>query len=229
MHASARSYTPLALKLYNSVVLGFVASYGWRCPTRTVLLPFFKKYAGKTAHLDVGVGTGYYLIQSRQLLTQSKITLADLNPNTLNMATDRLVQSGCNKANIREIVHDAFAPLPVDLRGNQDAVSLFFLLHCLPGRLSDKAPKVFKHLSLALKSEGTLYGAMALGKPLPGWWIGRLCLKFFNGTKVLDNYNDAEEDLRRALDEYFEEYEVRIVGLVALFVGKKPRLGMRSG
>jgi ubiquinone/menaquinone biosynthesis C-methylase UbiE len=228
MHASARSYTPLVLKLYDFIVLGFANTFCWRCPTKSVLLPFFKQPAGQTSHLDEGVGTGYYLVNSLHVLAQSKITLADLNPNTLNTTTNRLIHSGCNKANIHEIVHDVFTPLPGDLQGSQDAISLFYLLHCLPGRMSDKAPEVFKHLSPALKPEGTLYGATGLGKPLPSWWMGRRWLKFVNGKGDLDNYNDTEEDLRAALEEYFEDVEVRVVGQVALFVGKKPRPQKRN-
>lgn len=225
LHPSARRYSTAFLRIYDWLVLGFASTYCWRCPASTVLLPFFASHAGKTAHLDVGVGTGYYLTHSLHVLTTSHITLADMHPDTLDVATHRLVQAGFPKASIRGVVHDVFTPLPQDLQGTYDAVSLFYLLHCLPGKMSEKAPKVFAQLRGALKPEGTLYGATVLGNPLPSWWLGRQWLKLTNGHGDFDNRQDNEEDLRSALEEYFEEVEVRVVGQVALFVGKKPRVG----
>ena len=47
--------------------------------------------------------------------------------------------------------------------------------------------------------------------------------KVLNGRGDFDNKDDNPEDLQRALEESFEEVDVRVVGQVALFVGKKPR------
>jgi hypothetical protein len=69
--------------------------------------------------------------------------------------------------------------------------------------MSDKALKVFKHLSQALKPEGTLYGATVLGKPLPSWFLGRRWLKYTTGRGDLEKLENTEEDPRAALEEYF--------------------------
>ena len=69
--ASARYYTPLFLRLYDVFVLWFSNRFAWRCPTPTVLLPFFKAHIGTEAHMDVGVGTGYYLEKSVDVLSKT--------------------------------------------------------------------------------------------------------------------------------------------------------------
>lgn len=58
--AGASVYSPAVLKLYDWWVLGLSNRFAWECPTKTVLLPFFKEHIGQR-HLDVGVGTGFYL------------------------------------------------------------------------------------------------------------------------------------------------------------------------
>ncbi|KAK4222437.1 hypothetical protein QBC38DRAFT_460427, partial [Podospora fimiseda] len=50
-------YSPLTLAFYDNQVLGFNMTYVWRCPVRTVQLPFFEEnFTNK--HLDIGVATG---------------------------------------------------------------------------------------------------------------------------------------------------------------------------
>jgi hypothetical protein len=39
--AGAAIYKPSTLKLYDIVVLKFSNNHAWRCPTKSVLLPFF--------------------------------------------------------------------------------------------------------------------------------------------------------------------------------------------
>jgi hypothetical protein len=58
----AAIYTPIVLKLYDWWVLEVSNRLAWRCPTSTVLLPFFAAHVG-ARHLDVGVGTGYYVLR----------------------------------------------------------------------------------------------------------------------------------------------------------------------
>lgn len=53
-------YTPFTLKLYDWWVLKMSNHFAWKCPTHDVLVPHFTEYAGNE-HLDIGVGTGFYL------------------------------------------------------------------------------------------------------------------------------------------------------------------------
>ncbi|WP_234891062.1 class I SAM-dependent methyltransferase [Agrobacterium vitis] len=89
--SGAAIYSPLTLKLYDLVVLGFSNRFAWTCPTRKVLLPFFKAHLSDN-HLDVGVGTGYYLAEAG-IGPHQKVSLLDLNPNSLKAAQARLGRS----------------------------------------------------------------------------------------------------------------------------------------
>jgi len=221
MHPSAKDYTPSFLKHYDFVALGFASTFAWRCPTSKYLLPFFLQHAGHT-HLDIGVGTGYFTAQAVQQQKIAEISLLDLNPHTLDRAAERVQDAGLSKDKVSTLVHDAFTPLPAEMKGKHDAVSMFYLLHCLPGRMSDKAPRVFEHLKEGLRPGGTLYGSTVLGEGVKHNFIATRMIRRFNRTGHWSNYRDSEGDLRKALKEHFEDVEVRVVGIVALFKGSKP-------
>jgi hypothetical protein len=55
----AAVYTPLALALYDLAVLGLSKSFVWQCASH-VLLDFYNEHISDK-HLDIGVGTGYFL------------------------------------------------------------------------------------------------------------------------------------------------------------------------
>lgn len=89
---SAQTYTHFTLAIYDWWVLGIVTTYAWRCPTTTYPLPFFRKHA-RANHLDIGVGTGYYL-SNAELPPEATVTLVDLNANSLLEASARFGREG---------------------------------------------------------------------------------------------------------------------------------------
>lgn len=88
----ARIYTPLTLKLYDWWVLGVSNRLAWGCPTKEHLLPHFLEHLGNN-HLDIGVGTGFYLTHVPE---SSLISLMDLNEASLNAASTRAGESKLN-------------------------------------------------------------------------------------------------------------------------------------
>ncbi|KAJ4412921.1 hypothetical protein N0V85_003636 [Neurospora sp. IMI 360204] len=101
---------PLMLTTYDKYVLGFSMTYLWRCPSSTILVPFFRENFRAEKHLDIGVGTGFFvgdalaerLAEDEDLmplerdpdrkLVQPKIeiTLMDLNEVALEKAKERV-------------------------------------------------------------------------------------------------------------------------------------------
>lgn len=79
-------YTPFTLKLYDWWVLKMSNHFAWKCPTHDVLVPHFTEYAGNE-HLDIGVGTGFYLTH---LPETTHISLMDINTNSLVVASNRI-------------------------------------------------------------------------------------------------------------------------------------------
>ncbi|KAI0628296.1 S-adenosyl-L-methionine dependent methyltransferase [Trametes polyzona] len=223
LHASASVYTNFALWLYDLVVLAISNSFAWRCPTRSVLLPFFQEHIGEGAHLEVGVGTGYYPAASVARLSKIKlVTLLDLNPNTLAFARNRLLRAGY-KGQVDTIEQSIFDPLPETMRAKYDSVALFYLFHCLPGAFPKKATDVFARVVPALAPGGVVYGATILGLDVAHNWLGSRLMNLYNKKGIFGNRGDSEGRLKEALESAFEEVELRVVGVVALFVGRKPR------
>ncbi|KAI0656143.1 S-adenosyl-L-methionine dependent methyltransferase [Cubamyces menziesii] len=220
---SASVYTRLALRFYDFVVLTVSNLFAWRCPTGSKLLPFYQAHIGENAHLEIGVGTGYYPAASAARLAKVKlVTLLDLNPNTLAFAQRRLTRAGY-KGDIEAVERSIFDPLPEEMRARYDSVALFYLFHCLPGAFPKKATDVFRNVVPALAPGGVVYGATILGKDVAHNWFGTRLMKLYNGKGIFGNTEDSEERLRQAMEETFEEYEVQVVGVVALFTGRKPR------
>jgi hypothetical protein len=73
-------YTPFVLRAYDLFVLGFSNRFAWRCAS-SMMLQRYNRYVGRR-HLDIGVGTGWYLHRSSWPVEQPEITLLDLNENS---------------------------------------------------------------------------------------------------------------------------------------------------
>ncbi|KAH9927876.1 S-adenosyl-L-methionine-dependent methyltransferase [Amylocystis lapponica] len=219
---SANAYSSLALHFYDFFILTVCNYFAWRCPTPSILLPFFQKNVGENAHLDVGVGTGYYTAASASHLAKTKnVTLLDLRPNVLTFSEQRLRGAGY-RGSIDTVAHNVCRPIPDSLRGRFDAVSCFYLLHCLSGVFPVKASNVFANLAVTLAPGGVLYGATILGQQVHHNWFGRLCMRFWNRRGVFGNNDDSLKNLECALRGLFEEVEVKVVGAVALFEARNP-------
>ena len=223
MEASASIYSKFGLSIYDILVLTISNIFAWRCRTGAVLLPFYKLHLGESAHLEIGVGTGYYPAASAQTLAKTKrVTLLDLNPNTLFMAQQRLVRAGY-KGEIELLEHNIFKPLPAAMAGKYESVALFYVFHCLPGSLPKKAVDVFAVVAPVLAPGAVVYGATILGKGVSHNWLGTRLMGVYNKKGIFGNVADSEEGLKEALRESFEEWDVRIVGVVALFEARKPK------
>ncbi|HFK5734198.1 TPA: methyltransferase [Enterobacter sichuanensis] len=212
-----KAYTPLSLKLYDWWVLQVSNRYAWQCDTKRHLIPHFRNNM-KNNHLDVGVGTGYYLTFSPDLCD---ISLLDLNSSSLEAAKAR-VGSKRIKASI---LHDVFDPYPPHLREQFDSVSMFYLLHCLPGEMHDKA-EVIAHASTALTKEGCLFGATILGDDAGHNRFGRKLMRIYNQKGIFSNRTDSAEGLASVLSRYFGHVEILIEGRVALFKAERKKEGM---
>ncbi|KAK8013324.1 hypothetical protein PG991_009595 [Apiospora marii] len=230
---SREIYTQRVLHyLYDWVVLGSNMKYLWRCPTRSVLLPFFQENFSAN-HLDCGVASGYFpaaclrsssSINNNNNLNQKgvqRLALLDFNPNCLR-TTERIIRSqqassgSRRKVELQCVEADVTAPLPQALL--QDArmfssISMFNVLHCS-----------FRNLARVLDPhEGVLTGCTVLGEPYATWRLGRLGLRHMNRVGVFHSLGDNREEIEKALDEAFEEVQTWLVGMVLLFKARKPR------
>jgi len=210
--AGAAVYSPMTLALYDAWVLGISNRFAWRCRTQSVLLPFFRAHV-RPRHLDIGVGTGYYLAKA-QLSSHTQVTLLDLNRSSLEAARRRIDRPGT-----RTILHDVMQPIPGDERF--DSISLFYLLHCLPGPLDAKAA-IFANLKHNLQPDGVLFGATILGDAAGHNGFGRKLMALYNKKGIFGNREDTEAGFEACLREHFRDVTLRREGCVLLFRAGQP-------
>ena len=100
-------YTRRSLAIYDLAILGFFSRVAWRCPARRIQEHYDAHVSGN--HLDVGVGTGYFLDHARFPVPQPRIALMDLNESCLEVAAHTLtrLRPELYRANVLE-------PIPFD-------------------------------------------------------------------------------------------------------------------
>ena len=204
----AAVYSKPVLSIYDLFVLGFSNSFVWKCPSRRILALYNDHVADK--HLDIGVGTGYFLDRCRFPSTSPKIALLDLNPNCLQATTHRLrrYDPSCHIANVLK-------PFEID-ESEFGSIGLNYLLHCLPGNLADKSV-VFEHAKPLLRKGGALFGATILGEDVEHNALAKRLMRIYNAKGIFGNATDRLSDLEAGLKNNFERYTVRVVGCVAMF------------
>lgn len=234
-------YTPWRLAFYDFWVLGIVTSYAWCCPTTTYLLPLFRANVRKN-HLDIGVGSGYYLDPSTVPAT-AKLTLVDSESHALAVAKVRTKRS-----DVTAIVANVLKPLPLSQKydsvsmyslipsllnkeseqaqGLKDIIILgmYYLLHCIPGSIEEKC-RVFSNIKIHMAPDGVLTGANILNKGVKqdnffGVWIRRGITKH----GILHNQSDTAYDFEHALRENFHKVETWVVGSIFIFRAESPKI-----
>lgn len=235
-----KTYTPRVLRMYDFLVLGLSNSYAWKCPTEEHLLPLYVNNFTDN-HLDLGVGTGYfpdngYFNDPCPFNEPRTLTLVDLNMNCLQMARGR-VKTNHPNVEVHIVQTDATRTLPAPRADARFiSISIFYLLHCLPGPPEEKA-RVFnvarRHL---FPTKGVVIGATILPKywekkdneyrPVKGKWLNPLAavlMRLYNWNGTFNNWEDTPVFFEQALKNNFQVVETRIVGLVFLFTARKPR------
>lgn len=160
-------------------------------------------------HLDIGVGTGFYLTHAPE---SSLISLMDLNEASLNAASTRAGKSKIQ----HKICHDVFEPYPAALHDQFDSISMFYLLHCLHGNISTKTC-VIRNAAQALTDDGTLYGATIVGDGVVHNTFGQKLMSIYNQKGIFSNTEDSKEGLKQMLSEHFEDVKTKVKGTVVMF------------
>jgi ubiquinone/menaquinone biosynthesis C-methylase UbiE len=207
VEAGQAVYSPLVLSVYDVFVLGFSNHLLWRCPTAELRALYDRNVSAH--HLDIGVGTGYFLDRARWPVPSPAITLLDLNANSLAAAARRIERYSPKTATA-----DALQPLP-DL-GRFDSMGLCYLLHCLPGAIPSKAA-VFDNIRPLLAPGARVFGATILQGSVPRSWAAQRLMDTYNSKGIFSNRSDRVEDLEAALASRFKDVRVGLKGAVALF------------
>jgi hypothetical protein len=133
-YAGQALYMAGFLRVYDTVVLRFNVHLVWRCPTRRLVRLYDDHVSGR--HLDIGVGTGYFLDKCHWPTPSPDITLMDLNPSPFEVSAKRhqRFQPKTHQANVLE---------PFGLSARRfESVGLSLLLHRLPGTMATKGHRL---------------------------------------------------------------------------------------
>lgn len=208
VEAGQAVYTRRSLPLYDLVVLGISNRFIWKCPTQRLEAHYNRHVSAN--HLDVGVGTGYFLDRCRFPANAPRVALMDLNGESLAHAAQRI-------ARYRPEVYRRNVLEPIELDEEPfDSIGLNYLLHCLPGSIAEKS-LVFDHLQPLLKPGARLFGATLLHGGVPRSALARRLMAIYNRQGIFANQADDLEGLRRELARRFSEVAVEVVGCAALF------------
>ncbi|WP_046468792.1 class I SAM-dependent methyltransferase [Allosalinactinospora lopnorensis] len=201
-------YTPGILAVYNTAVLRISQPLAWGCPSRRILDLYDRHVSAN--HLDIGIGTGYFLNRCTYPVERPELTLLDMNPNSLRVAAGRLrrYSPATKQGNVLE---------PVDLPEESfGSVGMNCLMHCLPGEFTDKAA-VFENVKPLMKPGAWLFGSTVLGALPDQNLLGKAILHSYNRKGIWSNYTDDLDGLNKALSQHFDVFDVTMVGKSALF------------
>jgi len=204
-------YTKRALRAYDFVVLGVSNRFLWKCPTPR-LVEHYNRHVTSN-HLDVGIGTGYFLDKCRFPSATPRIALMDLNQNTLVFASRRIAryQPETFRCSVLE-------PIRIDA-AKFDSVAVNYLLHCLPGSIESKSV-AFDHLKALMNPNAVLFGSTLLQGGVPRSRFAQRLMALYNKKGIFSNQADDLDGLTQALRQRFKEVSVEVVGCAALFSGR---------
>lgn len=194
VEAGQAVYSKSMLAIYDLFVLGFSNRLVWHCPSHHILALYNRFVTAN--HLDVGVGTGYFLDRCR--FPNDRPRLARYRPEVY-------------RANVLD-------PIGLDT-SRVESISLTYLLHCLPGTIRTKSA-VFRHLKPLLNPGSVIFGATLLSGGVHRSWAARRLMAFYNSRGIFTNDHDDLEGLREALSEHLTAVTVEVVGCAALFSGR---------
>lgn len=211
VEAGQAVYSRRTLAVYDWVVLGISNRFIWKCPTSGLEAHYNEHLSSN--HLDVGVGTGYFLDRCRFPSSTPRVALMDLNPGVLAFAAQRIAryQPETHRRNVLEPISIDAAPF--------DSVSINYLLHCIPGSIQSKAV-AFDHLKALMNPDAVLFGSTLLQGGVPRSGLAKRLMHVYNEKGIFSNQQDDLEGLQQALSSRFRDVSVRVVGCAALFSGR---------
>ena len=211
VEAGQAVYTKRSLRYYDFVVLGVTNSLVWQCPTQR-LIGHYNQYITEN-HLDVGVGTGFFLDNCRFPSQTPRIALLDVNQDALDFASRRIAHY-----TPETYLYNILEPISTDM-ARFDSIGINYLLHCLPGTIASKTV-IFDHLKALMSSNAILFGSTLLQGGVSRNWFAKRLMDFYNKKGIFSNRHDDLDGLKQALSQRFHDVSVEVVGCAAFFSGR---------
>jgi 2-polyprenyl-3-methyl-5-hydroxy-6-metoxy-1,4-benzoquinol methylase len=211
IEAGQAIYTQRTLQFYDLIVLGISNQCIWQCPTQLLVNHYNSNITAN--HLDVGVGTGYFLDRCQFPSLTPRIALMDLNNNALEFAARRLVRYQPER-----YCQNVLEPITLEVK-KFDSVGVNYLLHCLPGAIESKAI-AFDYLKMIMNPNAVIFGSTLLQGNVSRNWFAKRLMDVYNSKGIFSNQDDDLDGLARSLNKHFRDVSIQVVGCVALFSGR---------
>lgn len=208
-------YSPLLLRVYDLYVLGFTSRLIWGCSPARLVAHYDANVGAR--HLDVGVGTGYFLDRCRFPVEKPEVVLMDMNRNSLASSARRIARYAPEV-----VVADVLEQPPFEV-GRFDSIGLNYLMHCLPADVEGGKWRAFAKLAPLLRPGGVLFGATVLCEGLELGLAQRKLMGAYQRKGIFDNRTDSLAKLEAGLREQFESVDVQLSGVVGLFSARQPK------
>jgi hypothetical protein len=204
-------YTEKILNIYDFLVLGFLNRFVWKCPTQYMVNHYNKHIS--TNHLDVGVGTGYFLDNCVFPSDNPRIALLDINQAPLNFVFKRI-----SRYEPEIYQHNILDSLNL-ISSRFDSIGINYLLHCIPGTIESKSI-IFDNLKALLNNNGVIFGTTLLqsGVFLDGH--AKKLTRLYNEKGIFSNNFDSLTGLVKELMKRFQDISIEVIGCAALFSGR---------
>jgi hypothetical protein len=204
-------YTKRSLALYDAAILGFFSRAAWRCPADRIIGHYDQHVSGN--HLDIGVGTGYFLDHCSFPTATPRLALLDPNATCLAVASDRV-------ARFAPEVIQADILQPAAYAGDGfDSIGMNYVLHCLPGTFTSKG-SVLDHLRPLASPGAVLFDATLLHDGVERNWFARSVMARNNKHRIFCNATDSLSGLRAMLESRLSDVTVDVIGCVGTFAGR---------
>jgi SAM-dependent methyltransferase len=195
------------LKHYDRL-LEFTCDRIWRCPVERTHAHYQRHLSGN--HLEVGVGTGYFLDRTFLPGPAPRLALLDISPDCLGHTAARLARYS------PEVYRaDALAPIHLGARGF-DSIAVNYALHCMTGTFPEKGA-VFANLKPLVNPGGVLFGSSVLRHGVQCDLRARAIMRLYNTANVFCNLEDSLSGLTDSLAKTFRHVEIEVIGCVAQF------------
>lgn len=208
IEAGQAVYTKRTLSAYDFVVLKVSNRWIWKCPTPHLEAHYNQHLSGN--HLDVGVGSGYFLDRCHFPVPAPRVALMDLNADALGFAAHRIARYHPEKyqANVLE---------PIPFEGQKfDSVGVNYLLHCLPGPIESKSA-LFDHLKALMNPNAVIFGSTLLQEGVERGPLAKHLMAFYNQKGIFSNKKDSLHGLKIELNRRFVDLHLRVIGCTAVF------------
>jgi SAM-dependent methyltransferase len=205
-------YTRTFLSIYDWFALGIHCRLIWQCSASHIVDFYNRKISGN--HLDIGVGTGYFLDKCQFPIKNPRLGIMDINPDSLVATQKRLkrYQPEVYQRNILE-------PIYLDVHGF-DSIGLSHVLHCLPGTMETK-DIIFKNILPLLNPGGIVFGTTFLYQGIKRNLLSNSTFWLANQLGFMHNGQDSLEGLARSLRQYFTESNIDLCGCEALYWARR--------